>query len=400
MPLFTIDDSRFTIDVMKTYLLISPQPWGRMFLSKHNYAIELAEAGHAVYFLNPPTYKKFSTHLDIRVKEELPNVFLVDYTLSNTAYVLRFKARAVYDLINKSLVKKLNRLAAFDELWCFEPNLFSDFRIFNAKRKLLFIVDQYENDTLKKLARGADGIATISSPILDFFRFSDKPKLLLNHGLNKTFSALAKERLQKGLTNTIQNPLKVAYVGNLLQGNRMDYETLQKIVAQNPGVDFHVYGPYEEKENTLGSTLSEGLKAFIEFLKQSRNVYLHGILPQSKLAVDMQGMDAFLTCYNYLTDYNKSSNCHKIIEYLSMGKACISNRIISYENTEGLLEMPPEYTNENLPALFRHVVNNLADYNSPEKQKRRIEFALENTYKKHIQTISRFINEPVAAVYF
>ena len=38
----------------KTILIISPQAWGKMFLSKHHYAIELAKRGNAVYFLNPP----------------------------------------------------------------------------------------------------------------------------------------------------------------------------------------------------------------------------------------------------------------------------------------------------------------------------------------------------------
>jgi len=382
---------------MKTYLLISPQPWGKMYLSKHNYAIELAEAGNKVFFLNPPTYKKFTSKLDLTVKEELPNLFLVNYTLSETVYVLRFKAKPMYDfIIHHSLIKGLNGLARFDELWCFDPNIISRLNGLNAKKKLLFIVDQHNNSSLRKLTRDADGIATISTLIMDTFAFSDKPKLLLNHGLNKTFTRLAKERLKKGLVNEAGNPVKVAYVGNLLQGNRMDHETIKKIVAQNPDVEFHIYGPYEERDNTLGSTLSEELKLFIAFLKESSNVRLHGILPQSKLAVDMQGMDAFLTCYNYLTDYNKSSNCHKIIEYLSVGKACISNRIITYENTEGLLEMPVEYTNENLPQLFRQVITNLAEFNSPQRQKRRIEFALENTYEKHIETITGFIEEPVA----
>src|SRR5205085_439293 len=98
-------------------------------------------------------------------------------------------------------------------------------------------------------------------------------------------------------------------------------------------------------------------------------------------------------------DYNKSSNCHKIIEYLSTGKVSISNRIITYENTEGLLEMPDEFTNENLPGLFKKVITNIAEYNSPERQLRRIKFALENTYQKHVETISRFIEEPVTIDY-
>lgn len=382
---------------MKTYLLISPQPWGKMYLSKHNYAIELVEAGNKVYFLNPPTYKKVSTKLDVKVKEELPNLFLVDYFLSSPVHILRFKARPVYDfIIQHSLIRRLNKLAKFDEVWCFDPNIFSSFKPFNAKKKLLFVVDQHDNSTVKKLAKDADGIATISSLILDYFNFSDKPKLLLNHGLNKTFTALAKERLKAGLSDKNNHPVKVAYVGNLLQAHRMDYKTLQTIITENREIHFHFYGPYEEKNNTLGSSISEELKQFLAFLKNSSNVHLHGILTQDKLAAEMQQMDGFLTCYDYRIDYNKSSNCHKIIEYLSIGKVCIANRIMTYENKEGLIEMPDEYTNENLPALFKKVMNNLTGYNSPEKQQHRIAFALENTYRKNIDTITKFMEEPVS----
>lgn len=38
----------------KTILIISPEPWGKMMISKHHYALELAKLGNEVYFLNPP----------------------------------------------------------------------------------------------------------------------------------------------------------------------------------------------------------------------------------------------------------------------------------------------------------------------------------------------------------
>lgn len=384
---------------MKTYLIISPQPWGKMYVSKHNYAMELAEAGNKVYFLNPPTYKTVSGTFTFYTTEVLPNLFTVDYNLSKTLHTLRFKARPVYDFImHHTFFKKLNKLDRFDEIWCFEPNAFSNFKGLHPKKKLLFIVDQHDNATLKKLAADADGIASISSPILDYFHFSNKPKLLLNHGLNKTFATLAEKRLQNGLAYTPSKRVKVGYVGNLLQGDRLDYKTIQTIIEQNPEAEFHIFGPFEEKGNTLGSNVSEGLRAFLRFLKTASTVRIQGVIPQSELAWRMQEMDMFLTCYNYLTDYNISSNCHKIIEYLSTGRACVANRFVMYENTEGLLEMPPEYTNENLPALFRHVLTHLDEYNAPERQAGRIAFALQNTYRKHIETINRFNAAQTAAL--
>ena len=42
----------------KKILLISPQAWGKMFVAKHHYAVELSRSGNEVYFLNPPVYRK------------------------------------------------------------------------------------------------------------------------------------------------------------------------------------------------------------------------------------------------------------------------------------------------------------------------------------------------------
>ena len=382
---------------MKTYLLISPQPWGKMYLSKHNYAMELAEEGNTVYFLNPPTYTKFSVSLELNVKREQGNLYVVDYLLSLPVHILRFKARALHDfLISNTLIKSLNKLADFDEIWCFEPNIFSSFRKFNAKSKLLFIVDYFDNNALKRLAKEADGIVSISSHILDYFSFVNRPKLLLHHGLNKNFSLLAQKRLKQEILYTAPTSVKVAYVGNLLQGERVDYATLQRIIEQNPGVEFHIYGPHGEKGNTLGTTMNNNLQTFLAFLNKSSNVHLHGIKEQAALAREVQEMDVLLTCYNYLTDHNKSSNCHKVVEYLSTGKVVVANRLLAYENLAGLVEMPAEMTNENLPLLFKKVVANLAFYNSTEKQKARIRFALENTYAEHIKTITQFLQSTIS----
>lgn len=385
------------ITQVKTYLIISPQPWGKMYLSKHNYALELCEAGHQVFYLNPPQPKRGGWGAGINISPEKENLWVVEYALPGIMHHLRFKARAIFDLlINSMVVKKVARIAKFDEVWCFEPNLFSDITRFGARKNLLFIVDQHSNLTLQKLASKCDGIATISKPIMDYFAFSDKPKLLLNHGLNKNFTKLAQAILPNIAAYQTRETIRVAYVGNLLQGNRVDYQTMEKIVTENPSVEFHIFGPYEQNRNTLGSTSNPELERFISKLQKTKNVFLHGILPQNELATAMHTMDVFLTCYNYLTDYNRSSNCHKIIEYLSTGKVNVSNRIISYESTPGLLEMPEEYTNENLPSLFKSVISELELHNSPEKQRRRIEFALANTYGRHVETINKFLNREVS----
>jgi hypothetical protein len=354
--------------------------------------MELAAEGNLVYFLNPPGYGRFAAPFHWTVKETQQNLLVIDYTLPSPVYTLRFKARPVHDyFIKKTLIKHLNAIAEFDELWCFEPNVFSDFKSFNAKKKLLFIVDYYDNKSLKKLATEADAIATISSHIFDYFDFSTRPRLLLHHGLNKNFSTYAERKLHSDLLFSAPSVINVGYVGNLLQGDRVDRDTFRLMVEQHPNVIFHIYGPSDEQGNSLGVTIHSRLREFLQFLRESKNVKLHGIKEQTELAREIQEMDIFLTCYNYLTDYNKSSNCHKVIEYLSTGKVVVSNKLFAYEGVPELVVMPSELTNENLPSLLTSVIENLEYYNSPEKQKARISFALGNTYKEHVKTLGKFI---------
>jgi hypothetical protein len=101
---------------------------------------------------------------------------------------------------------------------------------------------------------------------------------------------------------------------------------------------------------------------------------------------------AFIVLINNENDFNKGSNSHKIIEYLSTGKVVISSHISSYEKTD-LIEMVDEFTNEKFPDLFKKIISNLTYYNSPEQQKKRIEYALDNTYKKQIERIEKKLEE-------
>ncbi len=48
--------------------------------------------------------------------------------------------------------------------------------------------------------------------------------------------------------------------------------------------------------------------------------------------------------------------------------------------------------NENLPDLFKKVINNLEYYNSQELQCKQIEYALNNTYEKQIERIEQYIS--------
>src|SRR5450755_3125876 len=65
----------------KTILIISPQAWGQMYISKHHYAITLAKLGNTVYFLNPPELENAKQAREIEISKSYThhNLFLIDH---------------------------------------------------------------------------------------------------------------------------------------------------------------------------------------------------------------------------------------------------------------------------------------------------------------------------------
>src|SRR5437868_2114015 len=126
----------------KKILLISPQLWGKMFVAKHHYAVELARSGNQVYFLNPPAYKG-KRFVQVEAATDYPGLWIVNHG-TFFPLMLRFRLRTLFDKLMKMhvkwLVKKLG--GSFDVAWCFEPNLYMDLEWFNARKTIYHPVDE------------------------------------------------------------------------------------------------------------------------------------------------------------------------------------------------------------------------------------------------------------------
>src|SRR4030081_3223301 len=98
--------SNFTLK-NKTILLISPQGWGPMFLSKHHYAIELAKRGNTIYFLNPPGEGHDSKNsVRITPLPDAEGLYLVTHQLF-FPYNLKFHAIGIFHWLMKWQIKKI-----------------------------------------------------------------------------------------------------------------------------------------------------------------------------------------------------------------------------------------------------------------------------------------------------
>lgn len=378
----------------KTILLISPQAWDLVKVSKHHYAITLAAMGNDVYFLNPPT--KHGKAFEKRPTGH-ERLFQINYT-PFFPFVIRFHLRMLYDLLMKFQVRKLKKAIGkkFDIVWCFEPNLFSDLKIFDADIKIFHPVDVFEQPSALKIASTADVIFSVSPSILKIFLNINVPKYFINHGLGKDFEkyALKLKEANWHQQSTEKDELVVGYVGNLLI-KFLDRELLVSLVSKMPKTKFILIGPFEESQSSLKGDEGNAVE-FIHFLKTQPNVTLTGPLGGTDLIKQMEACDVFLLCYTGKNAGYDLSNSHKILEYLSTGKPIISSPILAYKDNSDLISMPFTAKEETYPEYFMHALNTINEIRKPDLRDARLNYAISHSYQKQVNKIETILDNMVS----
>jgi glycosyltransferase involved in cell wall biosynthesis len=359
-----------------------------MFVSKHHYAIELAKRGNQVYFLNPPAQ-------DSRQRETIevipsgidPNLFLVNHKLW-FPYQIKFHAMPLFHRLMKLHVRKIIKKIPqpVDILWSFDLGNYYPFDFFSAKTlKIFHPVDEPLNQEAIDSAKGCHVIFSVTPEILEKYARCAAPKYFINHGITEDFLSA------DAMIKQVSPALHVGCSGNLLR-NDIDRDTLLTIIRENPQVVFDLFGSYTQSQSNIGGTEDATVKKFIAALRALPNITLHGAISPPLLAAALYQMDAFLICYDIKKDQSRGTNYHKIMEYLSTGKVIISNNVTAYQSNPELVTMIGEReNNHSLPSLFKHVISNLEDFNSPDLRQRRIAFARENTYQKQIDRIEEIL---------
>ena len=377
---------------LKNIVIISPQDWDHLLVSKQHYALELVEMGFRVYFINPPN---LFPHTKIKIFPSSNNESL---SLVTFGYLLPFHLffkyhfRFIYDLQLKIIVKKIiKRIGSIDEIWNFNPTVFFDTSYYKANKEILFLYDYYDLAKLSLNMGRLNLIVSISSILLEPFSKYSIPLLKINHGISKPFIKLAEQRIKdidesNGVSN-FEN-LKVGYSGNILH-HQFDWKIFKQIIQENPSIEFHIWGEYSDNKVY---NLSHDLINFLTFLRLSKNVYLKPKVNSEELALQYSHIDLFLCCYDMAKTFN-SGNSHKIMEYLATGKIVVSNLLEELIPLRNLILMPDSVNNSVLPKLFKNAITNLNFYNSPIKSIDRCNISLQNTYYLNIAKIHSLISE-------
>lgn len=350
--------------VNKRILIISPEPWDHIALSKHHYARTLASLNNDVYFLNPPSalYRCSATDNN--------RLFVVDY---RTIRGINRMPRFVRDRINRKMVKRVKKLCGggFHVVWSFDAFRFQNLILWQAPIKIYHVVDVHIAPLEDELFSTADLILSVSEMIRN--RVYSKSKIEnIGHGLAPYF--LASRRSVDGVTS---GNLKVGYVGNL-DNWCIDAKTLLQIVFENPSTMFYFIGPYKKDSPLAGS------------LSRFSNTVLIGRVKSEELPGWFEQMDLFLMCYNG-ADTAVNSNHHKVLEFLSTGKPAVMNYTDEYREKRHMIVMSNH--NSELPSIFQDVINDLPRHQAPDLVDARVRYAAENSYTRKVQRVDSLIED-------
>jgi glycosyltransferase involved in cell wall biosynthesis len=372
----------------KTVYIISPERWGTMKVSKHHYALELADMGCKVFFIEPPSLAVKG--ILIKKCDDHPLISIVNY--KPVFRGKRFLPSFVFSILVRLQISFLVKKIAIkpDVVWSFQGFLFENLRWFGAPVNIFFAADQFSNSMLPLEINSADITLAVSDTIYEKIKGSGRPVFQINHGLIKSFALAAESNLKNDFYRKGAEKIIAGYVGNLRM-QAMDIKTMMQVIEGNLDVDFIFWGSYKNDDLNLGGINNDVVNDFISFLEKQNNVSLRGPLISVQLQEQMKEANLFWFCYN--TESNAmwdGSNSHKILEYLSTGCPVVSHHVSFYKDTN-LLAMLPSTSNDEYLQLFKQTLAVVKKGESKETIEMRLKYALSNRYPFNIQKIEGFV---------
>ncbi len=344
-------------------LIISPEPWDHIWVSKHHYAHKLAEMGAKVVFANPPKKKWHLTHT------EFSNLQVLHYPKFIKG--LRKFPTTISQMLFKRKLKQIEKYCAtsFDIIWSFDNSVFFDFTLMKHSFNISHIVDLNMDTEFKKAVQTSNLFLFNSRPIENKSISLNRESHFINHGFCNISIPVETEIQSKN------GNLNVGYAGNL-DIVYLDWKILIKTITSNPNINFHFAG----KTDTPSK------------FEQFNNVTYHGLLNTKNLMAYYQQMNILIICYLADIYPDQLANPHKMMEYLGTGKPLLVTYTSTYkEYNEGIILMCQK--NEEFLSKLKTLVSNYEHYNSEDLILKRKTIARSNTYEKQIERIEKLINE-------
>lgn len=353
--------------VDRCILLISPEPWDHIFVSKHHYAQHLAELGNKVFFLNPPSD---DFRIDSTGRKHLKVVNYKGFPKG-----LRFMPTWLQRHFFKSQFERIQQLAgvSFDLVWSFDNSVFFDFKALPADVfKISHIVDLNQNFQRDKAATTADICFCTTRYIKSELEKFNMNTHFVHHGL-------ASQKILKDVELPGKSEIKALYLGNLAM-KYLDWAVIYKAAVANPEVDFIFIGSNRDKVDPQINEMHSCKKKLFEF----PNVHFEEAIPSEMIASYMSKAQVLMVAYQEAR-HQDQANPHKVMEYLASGKPIVATFTVEFEQQMDLIQMSK--SNADWCSVFNQTISILSELSSDERAQQRIAFAAEHTYIQQIERI-------------
>ena len=343
---------------MNTFLIISPEPWAGLKVSKHHYALELSARGFQVFYLGPSEEVKYSVDgiTILQSPSALPGI--------------RFLPRLIqYYFLKRQWhrIVKMNGLTKIDIVWSFDPSRLFDFRVFkNARYRILHLVDYNQWFQAAIAAQTSDLSIGVSDYIVKRLKAHNENTIKVSHGYHCKTASSTKVDLPG------KQSLKAIYIGNL-DIQYLDWSIVRAIVDEHEEVDFIFMGKHIENTN-----------ASFEGLRERTNFFHLSPKAPELVASYLAAADLCLLAYRSDEFPEQLANPHKMLEYLASGKTIVSTYCHEFRNFKGILMTK---NNNEFSKVFSQAIGHISENNTLHKQRERKAQALANSYESKVDQV-------------
>ncbi len=354
----------------KNILIISPEGWRGLHMSKHHVAQGLVVRGNRVFWWGPVR----AHHHHIPPPEELGvREVHARHWFKGVNRMPPFINRWYYGRIIRALER--NAGVRFDIIWCFDTSRMQVFPEHPAFR-LLHLVDYDILYSGHGLMRTAHLIVTTADPISEKVRTiaPDTPIHKVGHALDARWlkdNANAPEPRR-----TV--PRTVVYSGQFYN-TYIDWPALLEVADDHPQLEFRYIGivdpHYPSKE--------------FQLLRTRPNVTFMGLRTKDDLIPLVREADILTFCFMTDSKLLERANPHKVLEYLSTGNVIVGSRTLEYDGREDLMIQSIE--RQEFVPRFHEAVLRFTELNTREARMKRIAYATERTIAHLLDHIERLI---------
>ncbi|MBL7883047.1 MAG: hypothetical protein JNL69_03190 [Bacteroidia bacterium] len=352
-------------------LIISNEPWGDTWYSKHNYAWELSKK-NKVIFINPP--EKFNPFNIFKKNIHQKNITKsLDVVTYKNVLPVKFEflrlvnERFIFNELKKYLRKNYNQQPIF---WSFDPIRLTIPEVLNPKKIILHAVDEYlfTYPAEKIISKKADIIIAVAKEIGKNYTNYNQNTHIVHHAIPTDEFINEKSK--------INNQLQGIYVGNI--DKRIDFDYTSYIIEKFPNITFHFVGKITIANDAVNMDIFTG---------KFKNIVYHGEQPYKKLKEYIHSSD-FCFVFKDIKYPGNNISSHKMLQYFAQGKPIFTTKMYRYKEIEELLYMENEKEK-----MVERIENFILKGEAEELKRKRIEYAKTFSFEHTLLNIEQLLGD-------